>query len=103
MAIRCAHSIADFSEKRGINPENIVATMEETEVFAVEAADVAMQAIAEGVARVKMSWDEVYAQAKADIAASRKLADDLMAAGHIAKPPVDMLEKALAAAIASVK
>ncbi|WP_304226513.1 NADP-dependent malic enzyme, partial [Gracilinema caldarium] len=38
MAIRCAHSIADFAEKRGINPDNIIATMEETEVFAVEAA-----------------------------------------------------------------
>ena len=103
MAIRCAHSIADFSEKRGIDPNNIIATMEETEVYAVEAADVAMQAIKEGVARVKMTWDEVYAKAKADIAASRKLTEDLMAAGHISKPPVEMLEKALAAAIASVK
>ncbi len=45
MAIRCAHSIADFAEKRGISPDNIIANMEETEVFAVEAADVAMQAI----------------------------------------------------------
>jgi len=103
MAIRCAHSIADFSEKRGIDPNNIVATMEETEVFAVEAADVAMQAIAEGVARVEMSWDEVYAKAKADIEASRKLAADLMAAGHIAEPPAGMLEKALAAAVAAVR
>jgi hypothetical protein len=50
-----------------------------------------------------MTWDEVYQRAKTDIAASRKLTDDLMAAGHIAKPPVEMLEKALAAAIASVK
>ncbi|MDR2393798.1 MAG: malate dehydrogenase, partial [Treponema sp.] len=28
MAIRCAHSIAEFSEKRGISPDNIIATME---------------------------------------------------------------------------
>ena len=103
MAIRCAHSIAEFSEKRGIDPQNIIATMEETEVFAVEAADVAMQAVKEGVARVKMSWEEVYAKAKADIADSRKLTDDLMAAGHIEKPPMELLEKALAAAIAAVK
>ncbi|MFA6505872.1 MAG: NADP-dependent malic enzyme [Treponemataceae bacterium] len=103
MAIRCSHSIADFSEKRGITSDDIIAKMDETEVFAVEAADVAMQAIAEGVARVQMTWDQVHAQAKADIAASRKLADDLMAAGHIAKPPVEMLEKAMAAAIAAVR
>ena len=102
MAIRCSHSIADFSAKRGINPEDIIAKMDETEVFAVEAADVAMQAIKEGVARVELSWDEVYQRAKADIAASRKLADDLMAAGHIARPPQEMLDKALAAAIAAI-
>jgi malate dehydrogenase (oxaloacetate-decarboxylating) len=103
MAIRCSHSIADFSAKRGINPDDIIAKMDETEVFAVEAADVAMQAIKEGVARVELSWDEVYQRAKADIAASRKLADDLMAAGHIARPPQDLLDKALEVAIAAVK
>jgi malate dehydrogenase (oxaloacetate-decarboxylating) len=103
MAIRCAHSIADFSEKRGIASDNIIATMEETEVFAVEAADVAEQAVKEGVARTPLSWDEVYSRAKADIAASRALAGDLMASGHIAQPPAGMLEKALASAIASVR
>jgi malate dehydrogenase (oxaloacetate-decarboxylating) len=103
MAIRCAHSIADFSEKRGITTDNIIATMEETEVFAVEAADVAAQAVKEGVARTPLSWDEVYARAKADIAASRAVAQSLMAGGHIAEPPAAMLERALAAAIASVR
>jgi malate dehydrogenase (oxaloacetate-decarboxylating) len=49
MAIRCAHAIADFSEKRGIKPDNIIATTEETEVFAQAAADVAQQALKEGV------------------------------------------------------
>ncbi len=67
MAIRAAHSIADFSEKRGINPDNIIATMEETDVFAQQAADVAMQAIKEGVARINLSRDEVYERAKRDM------------------------------------
>jgi len=103
MAIRCAHSIADFAERRGISPENIIATMEETEVFAVEAADVAMQAIAEDVARVPMTWDEVYQQAKADIAASRSLVADMQRLGHIKEPPQEMLEAALQSAIEAVK
>ncbi|MHC6202662.1 NAD(P)-dependent malic enzyme [Breznakiellaceae bacterium SP9] len=102
MAIRCAHSIADFSEKRGITPDNIIATMEETEVFAVEAADVAQQAIKEGVARVKLSWDEVYQKAKADIAAARSLTEDMMKLGHIKEPPAQLLEAALAKAISAV-
>ena len=103
MAIRCAHSIADFSEKRGISASNIVATMEETEVFAVEAADVAQEAIKEGVARVNLSWDEVYKRAKADILAARALTEDLKKLGHIKEPPVEIMEKALEQAIASVK
>ena len=103
MAICCAHSIADFSEKRGISPDNIIATMEETEVFAVEAADVAQQAIKEGVARITLSWDEVYNRAKADIAAARALVEDMKKTGHIKEPPAALLEDALAKAIEAVK
>jgi malate dehydrogenase (oxaloacetate-decarboxylating) len=103
MAIRCSHSIAEFSEKRGISPDNIIATMKETEVFAIQAADVAMKAIEEGVARVEMTWKEVHDRARADIDASRAIADDLMAKGHIASPPESMLTEALEWAIAQVR
>jgi malate dehydrogenase (oxaloacetate-decarboxylating) len=103
MAIRCAHSLADFARARGIGPDNIVATMEETDVFAVEAADVAMQAIAEGVARIEATWQEVHDKALADIQASRKMTKDLMAAGHIKEPPREMLEELLKEAIAEVR
>jgi len=103
MAIRCAHSIADFAEKRGISPDNIIATMEETEVFAVEAADVAMQAIEEGVARLSMTWEEVYQKAKTDITASRSLVADLQRLGHIQEPPRELLEQALKSAIEAVR
>jgi malate dehydrogenase (oxaloacetate-decarboxylating) len=103
MAIRCAHSIADFSENRGITPDNIIASMDETEVFAVEAADVAQQAITEGVAGVNHSWDEVYSRAKSDIEAARSVVEDLKKLGLISEPPMEMLEKALEEAIASVR
>jgi malate dehydrogenase (oxaloacetate-decarboxylating) len=103
MAIRCAHSIADFSEKRGITPDNIIATMEETDVFAVEAADVAQQAIKEGVARLKLTWDQVHGRATADIAASRALVEDMKKLGHIKEPPAGLLEKALSDAVAAVQ
>jgi malate dehydrogenase (oxaloacetate-decarboxylating) len=103
MAIRCAHSIAEFSENRGIRADNIVATMEETDVFAREAADVARQAIDEGVARVDLSWDEVYNRAKADIAAARTLVEDMRRLGHVKEPPAEMLEAALAKAVEAIK
>jgi malate dehydrogenase (oxaloacetate-decarboxylating) len=103
MAIRCAHSIAGFSEKRGINRDNIVATMRETEVFAHEAADVAVQAVEEGVARVPLSWDEVYRRALDDIKAARSLVEEMQEKGYIAEPPKEILEAALAGAIEQVK
>ncbi len=103
MAIRCAHSIADYAEGRGIGPDDIIATMDETEVFAIEAADVADQAAKDGVARSSLSRQEVYERAKADIAASRKLVDDMQKLGHIAEPPAALLEEALSWAIASVR
>jgi len=103
MVIRCAHSIAEFSEKRGINPDSIIANMEETEVFAVEAADTALQAVKEGVARLNLTWNEVYTRAKADIEASRALADDLKKLGYIKEPPAAMLEEALKKAVAEVR
>jgi malate dehydrogenase (oxaloacetate-decarboxylating) len=102
MAIRCAHSIAEFSEKRGISPDNIIATMEETDMFAREAADVAEQAVREGVARISLSWDEVYKRAKADIMASRAVIEDMEKLGHIKEPPAELLETALAGAIDAV-
>jgi malate dehydrogenase (oxaloacetate-decarboxylating) len=103
MAICCAHSIADFSEKRGITADSIIATMEETEVFAVEAADVAQQAIKEGVARLRLSWEETYNRAKADIAAARALVEDMKKLGHIKEPPAEILEAALVKAVEAVK
>ncbi len=95
MAIAAAHSLANYAEKRGINIENIVPTMDEADVFPVEAADVAMQAIKDGVARTKMTWDEAYQMAKKDIEYSRSMAKSLHDNGFIADPPVEMLEDAL--------
>ena len=103
MAIRCAHSIADFAEKRGINPDDIIAKMDETDVFAMEAADVAMQAVKEGVARTPMTWDQVHDRAMADILEARKTTDDLMKLGHIKTPPQSMIQAALDWAVAEVR
>jgi malate dehydrogenase (oxaloacetate-decarboxylating) len=103
MAIRCAHSIADFAEKRGINADDIIAKMDETDVFAIEAADVAVQAVKEGVARTPMTWDQVHDRAMADILEARKTTDDLMKLGHIKTPPQSMIQSALDWAVAEVK
>jgi len=92
MAIRAAHSLADFAEKRGIDTESIIPRMDEIEVFCVEAADVAMQAIADGVARINLSWQEAYDFAKHDIDNARAMTELLMKEGLIKEPPAEMIK-----------
>ena len=102
MAITAAHSLADFAEKRGLNQVNIVPTMDETDVFSVEAANVAMQAIKDGVARVTVTWEEAYNIARRDIKYARDLTQALTEKGFIEPPPREILDEALAWAINEV-
>jgi len=102
MAIAAANSLAAFAEKRGINPENIIANMNETGVFPYEAADVAMQAIKDGVARVKMTREEAFAKADADIKYAREMTSMLSEKGFIKEPPQQMIQDAIDWAIKEV-
>ena len=95
MAIRAANSLAGFAEARGIDPENIVPRMDEAEVFACEAADVAEQAVLEGMAGTPLSREDAFARAAADIQASRDLCHRMMAAGNISPPPRELIQAAL--------
>lgn len=103
MAIAAAHSIATFAEKRGINIDNIVPKMDETEVFANEAADVAMQAIKDGVARINLTWEDVYNKTIQDIENARATTDILTNNGFIQTPDIKMLEETLEWVINEVK
>ena len=90
-------------KKPGFDTEHIMPTMDDSAVFAEEAADVAMQAIKEGVARVTMTRDQVLEIAKRDIKNSRELFQMAMDQDFVKKPPMSMLEDALAWAINEVK
>jgi malate dehydrogenase (oxaloacetate-decarboxylating) len=76
--------------------------MDEHGVFPHEAADVAMQAIKDGVARTKLTWDEAFKQAQTDIDLSRGMTQKLIDQGFIKQPPVEMVENALEWAIKQV-
>ena len=102
MAIAAAYSLANYAEKRGIHPDNIIANMDEAGVFPHEAADVAMQAIKEGLARVTMSRADAFAKAEADITQARRLVKLLMDEQIIKQPPQTMLQDALEWAIKEV-
>jgi malate dehydrogenase (oxaloacetate-decarboxylating) len=99
MAIRAAHSLADYAEKRGIDKDNILPTMDEVGVFPQEAADVAMQAIADGVARISLSRQEAYDLAKHDIDQARSITSRLMQEGYIKEPPASLINEIFNAVI----
>jgi malate dehydrogenase (oxaloacetate-decarboxylating) len=94
MAICAARSLAEYARKRGITEENIIPNMEEVGVFPEEAAAVAMQAIEDGVARIKLTYAEAYAIAKRDIEAARRATQVLIDEGCILKPPIELLKEA---------
>jgi malate dehydrogenase (oxaloacetate-decarboxylating) len=102
MAIAAAYSVANFAEKKGIRPDYIMPTMEETEVFAEEAAEVAMTAIKNGVARITPDRQSVYDQTLHDIKEARAMIDTLMKANFIKAPDAGLLQSAVEKAVAAV-
>jgi len=86
MAIAAAEELARCAEERGINEDNIVPTMDEWEVFPREAVAVALKAQEQGVARLSLSREEVYAKAEAKIRQAREMIQFLMEKELI--PPV---------------
>lgn len=102
MAIAAAHALAEFAEKRGINPDNIMPKMDEHEVFPYEAKAVGMKAVEQGVARKILTGDDIYNMAKEDIRKSREIFQTLMEKDFIQKPPEALIKKALDKAIEAV-
>jgi len=103
MAIKAAYSMANYAEKKGLSPDYIMPKMDETEMFAYEAADVAMEAIKNGVARVNLTWDEVFNRTMNDIKQTRAAIDTMMENNFIPRPDEKLLEAALDRAIKQVK
>jgi malate dehydrogenase (oxaloacetate-decarboxylating) len=91
MAIRAAHSIAEFAQSRGISPDNIMPNMLESELFPTVAAEVAMQAIQDGVALNIKSKSEVYLTAKQDIEESHAITRFLQENGFIKEFPEEII------------
>lgn len=102
MAIAAAISLAKYAESRGISPDNILPTMEEPGVFPQVAADVAMQAIRENLARVNMKYEEVLRKAEEDIQRSRALVEAMMREGFIKQPPRSVIEDSFQLALQAV-
>ncbi|MBN2007166.1 MAG: NADP-dependent malic enzyme [Anaerolineae bacterium] len=103
MTIAAARSLAAFAERRGIGPDNIIARMDESDVFAQEAADVADQAIREGLARINLTHQQSFDKAAQDITEARNMIEHLIKEQFIQPPPQSMLQEALEWALEAVE
>ena len=84
MCIAAARELARCAEEKGLTPEYIVPTMSETDVFINEAVAVATKAMEQGVARLKLSKQELRDKAEFMIKRSRGLTAKMMDDGYIA-------------------
>ncbi len=87
MCITAAYELAKFAEDRGINEENIAPTMGEWGVFIREAVAVGMKAQEQGVARLKVTREQLTKQAEKMIKEARDMTNLLMKEGFIPPPP----------------
>jgi len=102
MAIAAAHAIAEFAQNRGISTEDIIPKMTESELFPMVAAEVAVKAVAEGLARITLSREEAYNQAKRDIDMTHAMMQSLMDNDFIKCSDLDLVQKILEEAIAEI-
>jgi malate dehydrogenase (oxaloacetate-decarboxylating) len=86
MCIEAARELAKCAEDRGIREDYLIPTMDEWEVYPREAAAVGAKAVQQGVARLKLTRDEIYKIASEKIKRARAQAKVLMDSGIIKMP-----------------
>jgi malate dehydrogenase (oxaloacetate-decarboxylating) len=103
MAIAAAKAIAGFVPEERLDTKHIVPAMEDWELFPAVAAEVAAQAVKEGVAGNPLPKDRVRETARQDIQQSRELLHHLMESGFIKQPPRDLFDRALEKAVTQAR
>ena len=83
MCMAASHALADMAAAKGLNPEYILPTMDEWDVFPREAAAVAAKAVEQGIAGLKTTYEEEYHRAAAIIKNARDMTQLLMDEGLI--------------------
>jgi malate dehydrogenase (oxaloacetate-decarboxylating) len=91
MCIAAARELAKIAEEKGLHEDYIIPYMSEWEVYPREAAAVGLEAVNQGIARLKLSRRQFLDRADAIISKSRKTADLLMKKGIIKNMPLGSL------------
>ncbi len=89
MCFAAAEALANRASelKDGLDPENILPAMSDEEVFAREAAAVGMMAQEQGIAKIKLTEQELYDHAKFVISRSRNMTQTMFEKGYVKEAP----------------
>jgi malate dehydrogenase (oxaloacetate-decarboxylating) len=83
MCIAAAYALAKCAEDKGLKPDYILPTMDERDIFPREAVAVALKAIEQKVARIKLTKEQLFEKASAIINHAREETQLLMQHGLI--------------------
>jgi malate dehydrogenase (oxaloacetate-decarboxylating) len=89
MCITAAYTIADLGAEGGIDPDNLLPTMDNVEVFIRQAVNVGLKAIELGIAKKILTEAELRAKAEEAIYRSRNITQLLMDNDFIPAPPAE--------------
>jgi malate dehydrogenase (oxaloacetate-decarboxylating) len=87
MCIASASELAKYAEDKGLSEEYIIPSMSEWEIYPRQAVQTGLKAIEQGIARKKLSRQELYERAESIIKRTQDIVALLMREGHIAAPP----------------
>ncbi|KUO39492.1 MAG: malate dehydrogenase [Hadesarchaea archaeon DG-33-1] len=87
MCTAAAYAVAEYAEEKGIHEKYMVPTMEETEMYIKEAVAVGTKAMEQGVARNKLSRQELGERASSIIKRAQEATKLLMSKKIILSPP----------------
>ena len=87
MCIVAAYELAKCAEDKGLREDYLIPTMDEREIFPRAATAVGIKAIEQGVARKKMTRDELYEKSSKIIKRAMDETKTLMDKGLIPMPP----------------
>jgi len=84
MCIAAAEALAKYAWERGIKEDDLIARMDEREAYVYEAVAVGMKAQEQGVAKLKVSANELRRRAETTIASAQAQANALVEVGLVA-------------------
>lgn len=87
MCIAAAKELAKYAEDKGLSDEYIIPAMDDWEIYPRQAVAVGLKAIEQGIARRKLSRQELYEHAEYIIKRTQDVVSLLMKQGYIAPPP----------------